>query len=317
MEQNKSAYIELCKTDLTIPLFMQKGWLDAVITEGSSWQVVLAKDKKGQIIGAFTFQMKQKWGLTILCEPFLSPFCGIWIKTIQLDKQYEQYHYAKKILVELIAQLPPFHFANFRFSTALTDWQPFYWARFQQTTRYTYQLDLKITDNLFLNFNQNTQRNIRKAEQSFHITESNDLDKFLAINSLTFDRKNLKNPIPYSIWQNIDALLTKKNQRKIYFAVNTEEGIEATVYIIFDKNTAYYLAGGATENGRKQGAMYLLLGQAIKDAQSQGMDIFDFEGSMLQGVESFFRGFNATLTPYFRVWKYKNRFLSLIDGLRK
>ena len=317
MKQNKSAYIELCQTEETIPLFMQKGWLDAVMTDGSSWQVVLAKDKKGLIIGALTFQMKQKWGLTVLSEPVLSPFCGVWMRQIALQKQSEYYHYTKKIIEALIVQLPPYHFVHFRFSIDLTDWQPFYWAGFQQTTRYTYRLDLKNTDNLYSNFNQNTQRNIHKAKQQYQIKESNDLDKFLAINNLTFNRQKLKNPIPYSVWQNVDLFLNKNNLRKIYFAENTEGVVEAAVYIVLDKNTAYYLAGGTSENGRKQGATYLLLCQAIQDTKAQGLDIFDFEGSMLQGVESFFRGFNATLTPYFRVWKYKNRFLSILNGLRK
>ncbi len=317
MKQNKLDYIELCQTEQTIPIFMQNGWLDAVITEGSSWQVVLSKDKKGQIIGALTFQMKQKWGLTILSESPLSPFCGIWLKKMETSKQHEQYHIVKKILAELIQQLPSFHFANFRFSTTLTDWQPFFWAGFHQTTRYTYHLDLKKTDNLFSNFKHHTQRNIRKAEQHFHITHSDDLDKFLVINNLTFERQNLKSPIPYSIWQNVDAFLKKNNLRKLYFASNTEGGIEAVIYIVFDKKTAYYLAGGTTDMGRKQGATYLLLAQAIQDAKEKGLDIFDFEGSMLKGVESFFRGFNPTLTPYFKVWKYRNRFLSLLDLLRK
>jgi Acetyltransferase (GNAT) domain len=317
MKQNKLDYIELCQRDETIPIFMQNGWLDAVITEGSSWQVVLSKDNKGQIIGALTFEMKKKWGLTILSEPPLSPFCGIWFKKKDTQKQHEQYHFVKIILVALIQQLPSFHFANFRFSTTLTDWQPFHWAGFQQTTRYTYHLDLKKTDNLFADFKHHTQRNIRKAEQYFHITHSDDLNTFLAINNKSFERQNLKSPIPYSIWLRVDAYLKKTGQRVIYFALNTDGGVEAAIYIVFDKKTAYYLAGGTTEIGRQQGATYLLLAQAIRDAQEKGLDIFDFEGSMLKGIESFFRGFNPTLTPYFKVWKYKNRFLSLLDLLRK
>ena len=102
----------------------------------------------------------------------------------------------------------------------------------------------------------------------------------------------------------------------IYFANNTEGGIEAVIYIVFDKKTAYYLAGGATELGRQQGAMHALMGQAIQDAKDKGLDVFDFEGSMLQGIESFFRGFNATLTPYYVVWKYRNRFIGFVDALR-
>ncbi len=317
MNQNKLDYIELCQTEETIPIFMQNGWLDAVNTGTSSWQVVLSKDKKGQILGALTFKIKQKWGLTVLSESPLSPFCGIWFKKMDTPKQHEQYHFVKKILAELIEQLPPFHFANFRFSTALTDWQPFFWAGFQQTTRYTYHLDLQKTDNLFSDFKQHTQRNIRKAEQHFHITHSNDLDKFLAINNLTFERQNLKSTIPYSIWQSADVFLKKSEQRLIYFASNTEGGIEAAIYIILDKKIAYYLAGGTTEMGRKQGATSFLLAQAIYDAKAQGLDIFDFEGSMLPGVESFFRGFNPSLTPYFKVWKYRNRFFEILATLRK
>lgn len=316
MEQNKLAYIELCQTEESIPLFMHNGWLDAVITEGSSWQVVLAKDKKGQIIGALTFQMKPKWRLMVLTEPHLSPFCGVWFRKIDTPKRSEQYHIVKKILNELIKQLPPFHFAHFRFSTIVTDWQPFYWARFQQTTRYTYQLDLKKTDDLFADFEHHTQRNIRKAESHFQIISTDDFNKFLTINNLTFERQNKKNPIADAIWHRADTFLKKNHLRKLYFAVNTEGGIDAAIYIVFDKKTAYYMAGGTTDRGRKWGATYLLLGKAIQDAQTHGFDIFDFEGSMLQGVESFFRGFNGQLTPYYVVWKYRNRFIGFVDALR-
>lgn len=317
MTQDKTAYINLCQTEKSIPLFMHKEWLDAVVTEGASWQVVLAKDEKEQIIGALTFQMKKKWGFTVISEPLLSPFCGVWIKPVHHQKQHETYHFIKKILDELIRQLPFFHFAHFRFSTSLTDWQPFYWAGFKQTTRYTYQLDLTKGNNLFAQFNQNTQRNIKKAAQRFKISTSDDIDKLLVINNLTFERQNKKSPIPYSIWQRLDAFLKNSNQRTFYLARNTEGSVEAAIYIVFDKKTAYYLAGGSTETGRKFGAMHYLLGQAIQDAQAKGVEVFDFEGSMLQGVEAFFRGFNGELKPYFTVWKYGNRLLSFIDTMRK
>lgn len=322
---NKEAYIEFCRTEQTIPIFMQNGWLEAVCTDGTSqnsreggtWDVVLVYDEKKAIIGVLVYQIKKKWGLTVLSEPILSPFCGVWVKKLDFKKRHELYHYEKKILEELIKQLPPFHFAHFRFSTALTDWQPFYWAGFKQTTRYTYQLNLTQSDNLFTQFSQNTQRNIRKAQKYFTISTSDDLEKFLEISNLTFERKNAKSPIPHSIWQKADSFLKTNNLKTVYFAQNTEGGIEAAIYIVFDKKTAYYLAGGATEIGRKQVAMYFLLHKAIEDAQKRGLTVFDFEGSMLRGVESFFRGFNGNLTPYFSVWKYKNRFLEFWDLLRK
>jgi lipid II:glycine glycyltransferase (peptidoglycan interpeptide bridge formation enzyme) len=317
MIKDKALYINLCSSEDSIPLFMQKGWLDAVMTEGSSWDVALSKDDNGDISAALVFILKKKWGFTVISEPLLSPFCGVWIKHNPHQKQHEQYHFVKKTLDALIKQLPHFHYANFRFSTALTDWQPFYWAGFQQTTRYTYQLDLTKEENLQKQFNQNTQRNIRKGALHFKLSTSNEIDTLLTISNLTFERQQLKSPIPYSVWQRLDAFLKENNQRTLYTALNTEGSVEAAIYIVYDKKTAYYLAGGATATGRKYGAMHFLINQAIEDAQKQGIEIFDFEGSMLHGVEAFFRGFNPVLTPYFSVWKYSNRFLSFIDSLRK
>jgi hypothetical protein len=42
---------------------------------------------------------------------------------------------------------------------------------------------------------------------------------------------------------------------------------------------------------------------AIKVAKSKGVKTFDFEGSMIPGVEKFFRGFGGELTTYFAIQK--------------
>ncbi len=317
MSKDKALYINLCASESSVPLFMQPEWMDAVITEGSTWEVALSKDEKGEILAAMVFEKKKKWGLTVLNEPLLTPFCGVWFKSLLHQKQHEQYHFVKSTLDELICQLPPFHYAHFRFSTNLTDWQPFYWADFKQMTRYTYQLNLATDDNLFAQFKYNTQRNIKKGKQHFQVVVSDDLDKWLIINNLTYHRQNIKNPIPNSVWQRVDAFLKNKGQRNIYFSQNTEGVVEAAIYIVFDKKTAYYIAGGTTETGRNLGATHVLLWHAIQEAQKRGFELFDFEGSMLHGVEAFFRGYNGVLTPYYSVWKYRNRLLSFVDTLRK
>ena len=69
------------------------------------------------------------------------------------------------------------------------------------------------------------------------------------------------------------------------------------------------MAGGSTDAGRLHGAMHGLLARAIEEAAATGCTVFDFEGSMLRGVEPFFRGFGGELTPYFRVYKFANKLL--------
>lgn len=306
MTATQSAYIHLCDT-ADVPIFMQNWWLSAVCTEG--WSVVLSYNEKGDIEAALTFAKRKKWGLVTLSEPVLTPFCGVWWRQKTFKNHYEKISYQKKHLQKLIEQLPSAHRYSFRIQTTLTDWQPFYWAGWRQETRYTYRLTIENLATVFDNFNDNTKRNIRKAAQYFTIQSDSDFDKFLEINDLTYKRQHISQPIPLPIWQAVERVLSEKNRRRIFFAQNTEGGLEAAIYVVFDNQTAYYLAGGSTEGGRSRGAMHGLLARAIEEAAAAGCTIFDFEGSMLQGVEPFFRGFGGALTPYFRVYKYANKLL--------
>ena len=306
MTTEKTLYAQLC-TDTDVPIFTQNWWLDAVCTEG--WSVVVSLNEKGDIEAALTFATRQKFGFKTLSEPILTPFCGVWFRQKTFKRRHEAIFYEKKHLQKLIQQLPSAHRYSFRLHVSLKDWQPFYWAGWQQETRYTYRLNIENLTTVFENFNENTKRNIRKSAQNFTIDNGDNFDKFLEINALTYQRQQIKNPIPVQTWQSVEQVLAEKNARSILFAKNTEGSSEAAIYVIFDNSTAYYLAGGSTELGRSKGAMHGLLWQAIQEAAAHGCTVFDFEGSMLQGVEPFFRGFGGELTPYFRVFKYSNRFL--------
>ena len=357
MIAEKMLYAELCAT-AEVPIFMQNWWLDAVCTEGSSdfgfrvsdvgtdkteirnpkseikgWSVVMSFNEQREIEAALTFATRQKFGFRTLSEPVLTPFCGVWFRQKTFKRQHEAIFYEKKHLQKLIEQLPSAHRYSFRLHVSLKDWQPFFWAGWQQETRYTYRLNIENLVTVFDNFNDNTKRNIRKSTQNFTIEKGDNFDKFLEINGLTYQRQQIKNPIPAQTWQAVEQILSEKKARTIFFAKNTEgaaevgfemlekggqhtenrkpktEIINAAIYVVFDKSTAYYLAGGSTKLGRSKGAMHGLLWQAIQEAAARGCTIFDFEGSMLQGVEPFFRGFGGDLMSYFRVFKYGNRFL--------
>ncbi len=309
MTAEKRAYSELCET-ADVPIFMQNWWLDEVC--GEAWSVVFSYNKKGEIEAALAFAKRQKFGLTTLSEPVLSPFCGVWFRQKTFKKQNEAISYRKQHLESLIENLPAAHRYSFRLHVSLTDWQPFYWANWRQETRYTYRLSLENAAMIPENFSGNAKRNIRKSAQYFTIESSDNFDKFLEINALTYERQRMKQPIPLATWQSVERILVEKRRRRLFFAQNTEGSSEAAIYVVFDDTTAYYLAGGATETGRSHGAMHGLLAHAIQEAAAAGCTVFDFEGSMLRGVEPFFRGFGGELTPYFRVFKYGNRFLEFI-----
>jgi lipid II:glycine glycyltransferase (peptidoglycan interpeptide bridge formation enzyme) len=92
------------------------------------------------------------------------------------------------------------------------------------------------------------------------------------------------------------------------FSLSTYRGEEllGVVYCIYDQTSCYYLLGGISRVTGINGINNLLVLRCIEQAKQLGCTVFDFEGSMLKGVEKFFRGFGPDLHPYFTVnkaWK--------------
>ncbi len=284
---------------------MQPWWLDAVCTEGVSWDVALARDKNGHISAALCFCEKQKWGIKKVTMPPLTQYTGTWMKPFEHKTNHEKQSYEQGNLQQIISQLP--HYQHFTLITHfnLTDWLPFYWAGFKQTTRYTYVIpNLSDLNAVFNNFEGNVKRAIKQTEQKYTIEQSEDFDLFLKL-------KYKNDSTPLSIWHNLNNILSKKNQKRLYFARNTDGVAEATAYIIWDNSTAYYLASGTSETGRKNQVMSLLLWQAMQDC-AQDVTIFDFEGSMLKTVEPYFRRFGTEQKAYFQLTKFSNKFVEML-----
>ena len=77
----------------------------------------------------------------------------------------------------------------------------------------------------------------------------------------------------------------------------------------------YYLA--ATNAKENNSLSACGLAHCIGVAQEKGVEIFDFEGSMILEVERFFRGFGGDLTSYFSLEKGRGMFYHLRRFLRK
>ena len=314
MNNNKVDYIKLCESELSIPIFMQNWWLDAVCDEkeGLTWDVALSRDKNGKIVAALAYAVRKKWGLTLITVPYLTKFTGIWQTPPPYSTHYENNHEEQNRLKDLISQLPHFHRLTLNLNTDLLDWSPFYWAGFSQTTRYVQVLDSgENKDVLYKNLNRGTKRSIKKADEHFTIVEKNDFDTFIKLNTAVFERQNMQNITPLSIWHNLEHMLSEKRQRRIYFSLDKNGVAQGAFYMIWDKNTAYGLASGLTETGRTHGAMSQLTWQAISDAADMGLS-FNFLGSMIPSIEAFLRGFNAVKKPYFVLTKSKNRFIEIV-----
>ena len=84
--------------------------------------------------------------------------------------------------------------------------------------------------------------------------------------------------------------------------------------MIWDAETAYDLISTIDPEYRNSGAASLAVYEIIKYVKTQGITGFDFEGSMIEGVENSFRKFGTVQTPYFFICKImtKNPLLRIL-----
>ncbi|WP_137807894.1 GNAT family N-acetyltransferase [Pseudomonas sp. G(2018)] len=309
MTSTRKRYRELCAQETSIPLFSQAWWLDAVAAD--AWDVVLC-EKDGNILASMPFVLKKKVGLKLLAMPTLTQHLGPWIKPTT-GKMSKRLAYEKDVLTELAALILARQFDHFdsNWSYTQSNWLPFYWAGFKQSTRYTYALeDLSCKDTLWSQFQDNIRREIRKAEGRFMLKVRTDLtaEDFFNLNNLVFERQGMKIPYSLDLVKRIDDACAGRSSRAILIAEDEDGRRHAGVYMVWDEHSAYYLMGGADPELRNSGASSLCMWEAIKLATTVTTR-FDFEGSMLEPVERFFRAFGASQVPYFTVTKTPSKLL--------
>jgi len=295
-----------------VPLYFHPEWLDAVCE--NLWIALVYKNKSNKVEAIMPLPYKKKFGKVVFVMPKQTQFLGVWYDSKENDLNHKRYSFEQKVIEYFIKRIPKFLMFKIRFAPDFINSQPFNWSGFKQNNQYSYQLH-NITNHveLFDGFKATLRRNIRKAEKLVIIEETEDLKTFYEINRLTFKRQGIDIKYSFELVSKIDEYLKKIDRRKILIAKDSESNIHAVLYMIFDKDTAYYLWGGANPEFRNSQAQNYLLWEAIKIA-SERVSVFDFEGSMIQSVAQVYRNFNPIIMPYYRISKVNNLLLKIREA---
>lgn len=292
-------------------IFQQPWWFEALAP--SQWAEVQVI-KNGEIIARLPYVIKKRFGLKTLAMPPLTPFVGPWLKasTAKYSKQLSQ---QKDLMTELIRQLPPHDYFSQGFHYSITNYLPFFWHQFFGTPFYSYLIEeLHDLDQIWNDLQENIRREIRKAQKILSVNTNPNIEQFLDIHNLTYQRQGLSLPYSRELVKNLDLACAEHNQRKMFFAEDEQGRIHAAIYLVWDDESAYYLMGGGDPELRNSGAHSFLMWETIKFAATVTKK-FDFEGSMVESIERFFRGFGAKQTSYFYV-KRMSRRMQFFNGVR-
>jgi len=310
---NKEKYRLFCEAEKTISIFSQAWWLDSVC--GDAWDVCLV-EKNGQIHASMPYGIKKRYGFTLLTHPLLTQNLGPWFRVLT-GKYGKILSQQKDLMEDLIEQLPSYDYFNQSWHYSQSNWLAFYWKGFRQTTRYTYVLEeLGDLDRVWMGFQENVRREVRKAKKkNIIINVDLPVDDFINLNRLTFVRQGMAMPYSEVFLKNVTKKALERQQCKWFIAQDEKGQNHAGVFIIWDENSAYYLMGGGDPELRNSGATSLCMWEAIQFAATVTQK-FDFEGSMIEPIERFFRGFGAVQKPFFSVSKTNSKMIAAALCLR-
>jgi len=290
-----------------LPLFFRPWWLDAVC-QPDRWQIALAKNKEHKIIGALPLFKFYKKGIQVIGLPFLTPYMGIFLKYPAKQKLNSRYDYEKEVLDKLIQQIPPSPYLQQKFFPSLTYGLPFYWQGFRLDWRYTYHLSLQQDEKtIWENMEGSARTQLQKTLKQVEIIQSEDTRVMYQLVQMTFSRQRKKTPYSLEEFERLYQAASTHKKCKIYLAVLKENHTPvAGMFLAHDTDTVYNLVLGRDHQLDPGGSIHGILWTAIKDYLGKHQ-VFDFEGSMLEGPERMFRSFGSIRVPVLQVTRYKNR----------
>lgn len=294
--QQWDAFIEDSPQGMTYSLFdylssVCSSWEAIIVYQGDQWHAVLPIERKKKYLVRYAFQ------------PKFTQFNGVCFRNRE-GKLSTELEWKKKVLTILIAKLKKrVRKFDLHMSPALNYTLPFHWANLEVSPRFTYQVDLpsKSNDDLFAQMGESTRRAIRKAEaQELTHEISNDITTIIDIFRSGVGRQLDLQDGDYELYGKLLPKLFDRNRAKGHILKSGKTVIAGIVTYQFNGVYTYFFG---TADKSYSGAMSLLLWKAMLDAKKTGFKIFDFEGSMVESIEKFFRGFGGYPKTYFRVKK--------------
>lgn len=272
-------------------------WYLDVVWPGWKAIVVIEKD---QILAALPFSISKKHGINYVFNPKFSQYVGIFFGAIEKKNATLTFALKKRLVKAIVEALPSeIKVFNIKFAPEFDYPLPFHWAGYELHTRFSYWLDNQTDKlSLFKKFEERTRTYINKAVKSGLVVSSiPDIDAIVAL-------ANERNSYPLE-----EALLKKLwtalRQQKKGIALEVRDATgrlhAGLIYQQFQHKIIHLFSAFDVELGN-QGGMSLAIWKSIETAGLE-VKIIDFEGSMLEPVENFFRGFGTRPVPYLEIKK--------------
>ncbi len=261
------------------PLIYAVSWYLDVVSPG--WDALIEGDYK--LVMPVTW--KKKYGISYICQPHFTQQLGIFGKTASEKIQTDEFTDVLKNHYKYIEM-------NINQNNSYSK------STFNIIRNCNYELHLNSPyEKLAADFSLNTNRNIKKAQSAglrIDITNS----KEDAISLVKQFRRNIKRKHPelkkdyFDTLKNIIEITKEKNGLTVIKCQAEDDKVIACAFFITYEKRSIFIFSGNSEDGRKYGAMHLIINKFI-DLNAGNDIILDFEGSNNPGLARFYKSFGS------------------------
>lgn len=307
-------YKPLTESDLNLWDGYVDAHLDGTIFHTSFYQKAIGKNPEAhiifegdEIVGGVLLTRFAKFKVNGYHKGPYTPYNGAVFGKIGAKK--DQTNLIRTALNLLLNSLPSAGIYEFNLPINHQDFIPYITKGYTVTARITYVLPIELQK--IEKYNSSTRNYINRLRElektgDLKIISDENIDEFLAFHKLCASERNYdpKTDIIRKLFSSTD-LSGKWKCFRIYY----KDTLISGCITIWDLKKAYNLLNGTSFknvspdfNPLIKQVNALCMHLAIENATNLGLT-FDFEGSMLPGVEKFYRHFGAIQTPYYRAVK--------------
>ncbi|MBP7151840.1 MAG: peptidoglycan bridge formation glycyltransferase FemA/FemB family protein [Paludibacteraceae bacterium] len=262
-------------------VYAETWYLDIVSPD---WEALVADDYEY----VMPLPVKTKYAIPYLVQPILTQQLGIFSAS----------EISEIIIKEFLKKIPyPSYELNFNEENFIPEAEAFP----------NYILSLRPSyEQLRAKFSKNTRRNIEKAQQA-----GLQVRDFLSVNDFLNFYYSLEKKFIFPERSLLEMLIGKgkeKNAVDIFGIFSPHNELIATLCMIHSKKRFTYWIPVSNAVGKKTSAMFLLVDEIIRqNAESEA--ILDFEGSRIEGIARFYKGFGSEYKPYYVLKRFRPSFL--------
>lgn len=295
-------------------IFHQTAWL-GMLAGGEVRVIAVWKDE--QIIGGVSLLLSKKYGVPgYHIPPFTQYFSPLYYNAANSPQSITEEH---ACLESILNKIGSANHIDFKLPSGHHSFLPYHWKGFETTVVLTHLIK-GTKESYQLGLDKKRQGELKRLKKGIDAGEISIEEKIsegelAMLVKETCERKN------FNFNENVLLQLVNNAESipaKIISIRSKQHGLVAFGFFPYDEKAMYNLVNLSVRGikGMLGTVNLLLLNEAIEFALDKNLS-FDFEGSMLPGVEAFFRKMGGKQVPIYRVQKSPSIKYSLLRAYKQ